>query len=518
MSVRPIRFRRVPLQGAACMLAWALSAAACALPPGDGAFGAAQTLPGDVSLAVRVRGSAALRTDATLAGVRAALERVVGSRELGAAWERFAADLGMEGPVLAERLMGQDAVYAERTRGGAVEWVAIVRSEQPMHDLMVGRLKPAVGVGGRCVYPAQRIATSWRPPYLLIGGSDRTGLLDETVARFDAADGAGSLAAAADLAPMLGWQAWPIEVVLRHELPIGGLTAFAARPGDGVLRVRHRSRFDRAPIHVAPGVAADAAVLGAVGERHLAAFSLNPWRGPLDAAEPLDAVLLEGGFDESMRANLGARQVALVGDAAVRGTKVRAPTVAVAFEVRDPLLAARQWHSWAKRLAESVARRAGLASASAATEGPVGLWSIDLAPSLRTLTDDHPFVRDLRLCWTEASGPGGRWQVVGSDAALVGQLSDAVARSGRAPDRGGANELATISGQALAAHLRSWLVEPGLLVRGPIEDFVQAASTAAALAESAPRVRWRARGSEDGVIESDIEVELRAEPARAVPG
>ena len=516
MIARPIRLRWSSLQGAAWAIAWCLTAAVGALPPGEGAFGAAQTLPGDVSLAVRIRGSAALRADATLAGVRAALERVVGSRELGAAWERFAADLGMDGPVLAERLMGQDAVYAERSRAGAVEWVAIVRSEQPMHDLMVSRLKPAVGVGGRCVYPAQRIATSWRPPFLLIGGSDRTGLLDETVARFDAADGAGSLAAAADLAPMLGWQAWPVEVVLRHELPVGGLTAFAARPDDGVLRLRHRSRFDRAPIHVAPGVAADEAVLGAVGERHLAAFALNPWRGALDASEPLDAVLLEGGFDESMRANLGARQVALVGDSVVRGTRVRAPTVAVAFEVRDPLLAARQWDAWAKRLAESVARRAGLPAAAAVTDGPPGQRSIDLAPSLRTLTDDHPFVRDVRLCWTQASGPGGRWHVMGSDASLVSQLSEAVARSGRAPDQGGANELATISGQALAAHLRSWLAEPALLVRGPTEDFVQAASTAAALAEAAPRVRWRARGSEDGVIESDIEVELRPEPARAV--
>lgn len=516
MSARPDRSFPRLLQGAVCSIAWCIAAAAVALPPGEGAFGAARTLPGDVALAVRVRGLEALRADATLASVRAALERVVGSRELGAAWERFAADLGLEGPALAERLMGQDAVYAERTRGGAVEWVAIVRSEQAMHDLMVSRLRPAVGVGGRCVYPAQRIATSWRPPFLLIGGSDRAGLLDETVARFDAADPAGSLAASPDLAPVLGWQPWPVEVVLRHDLPIGGLTAFAARPDDGVLRVRHRSRFDRAPIHVAPGVAADEAVLRAVGERHLAAFSLNPWRGALDASEPLDAVLIEGGFDESMRANLGARQVALVGDSAVRGTRLRAPTVAVAFEVRDPLLAARQWDAWARRLAESVARRAGLQVAAAAAEGAGGLRTIDLAPALRTLTDDHPFVRDLRVCWVQASGPGGRWHVMGSDASLVAELADAVARSGRAPDPRGANELASISGQALAAHLRSWLTDPSLLVRGPAEEFAQAAATAAELAAAAPRVRWRARGSDDGVIESEIEVELRAEPARAV--
>lgn len=491
---------------------------AAALPPSDAAFGAARTLPGDVSLAVRIRGSDALRADATLERVRGALGRMVGSRELGAAWERFAADLGMEGAVLAERLMGQDAVYAERTRAGGIEWVAIVRSEQPMQDLMVSRLKPAVGVGGRCVYPERRIATTWRPPYLLIGPSDRTGLLDETVARFDASGDAGSLAVDPDLAPVSRWDPWPVEVVLRHELPTGGLTALTARPDDGVLRIRHRSRFERPPIHVGPGIAADRATLRALSGTGLAAFTFGPWRGVLDPAEPLDAVLLEGGFDESMRANLGARQVALLDDAPMRGTRVRVPSVAVAFEVRDPILAQRQWASWARRLSDSIARRAGLQPASSpppwgAGEGAGVVRSIDVSAALRALTEDHPFARGVRLAWSGRTGPGGSWMVVGSEPMLVDRLAATVAATGRAPDEGGANELAEVSGEAVGAHLRSWLLEPGILVRGPVDDFAAAVELAAEIAAAAPMVRWRASGFPGGVIEGAAEVELRPRAA-----
>lgn len=515
MSTRTSRLKLSAAQALLAVVSVVLAShPSVALPPSDGAFGAARTLPGDVSLAVRIRGSDALRADATLDRVRGALERMVGSRELGAAWERFAADLGMEGPVLAERLMGQDAVYAERTRAGSIEWVAIVRSEQPMQDLMVSRLKPAVGVGGRCLYPERRIATTWRPPYLLIGPSERTGLLDETVARFDASGDDGSLAVDADLAPASGWDAWPVEVVLRHEPPTGGLTALTARPDDGVLRIRHRSRFDRPPIHVGPGIAADRAALRALSGTGLAAFTFGPWRGALDPSEPLDAVLIEGGFDESMRANLGARQVALLGDAPMRGTRVRVPSVAVAFEVRDPVLAQRQWAGWARRLADSIARRAGLPPSAlpvpwVAGEAAEAVRSIDVSAALRALTDDHPFARGVRLSWSGRAGPGGSWVVVGSEAALVDRLATTVAATGRAPDDGGANELAEVSGDAVAAHLRSWLLEPGILVRGPVDDFAAAVELAAEIAAAAPMIRWRASGGRGGVVEGEAEVELR---------
>jgi len=70
-----------------------------------------------------------------------------------------------------------------------------------------------------------------------------------------------------------------------------------------------------------------------------------------------------------------------------------------------------------------------------------------------------------------------------------------------------------VSGEAVGAHLRSWLLEPGILVRGPVDDFAAAVELAAEIAAAAPMVRWRASGSPGGVIEGAAEVELRPRAA-----
>jgi hypothetical protein len=423
-------------------------------------------------------------------------------------WDRLAADLGVDASSLVDLLLGTDVTYIERTRAGQVEWAIVTRIEQPLLDLFVEKLKPATAAGGRSIYPVQQVAAAWRPPNLVLGPSDRTALFDDVVGRIDAPNADGSLAAAADLVAANGWDTAPVEVVWRHELPTGGMTVFTARAVDGQLRVRHRSRFDRAPIHVASGAPADAGLLRALDGAGIAALVMNPWRGPLDKQEVVDALLLEGRIDDAMRSNMGARQIVVVGDVALDGTSVRVPTLGIAFEVRDPVLAEKQWDGWAQRCMESVSARANMPPPVRAESATGAVRLVDIDPAVRSIFADHPFARSVRLAWATQSGANGAWQIIATDPALLDKIGTAIAGAERMADPDDAHELGTISGSTLAAHLRSWTTAPALFVPESPEPFVQGVSLAADILAAAPRVRWRARAPMEGVIESELVVEL----------
>ncbi|MCX5640672.1 MAG: hypothetical protein NT059_07675 [Planctomycetota bacterium] len=486
---------------------------ACAVPPSDGVFGSAAVVPADVSIMVRVRGAQGLRADTAMLPAQAALLRLAGSRVLVQTWDRLAADLGVDASSLVDMMLGTDVTYTERTRDGHVEWAIVTRIEQPLLNLLVEKLKPATAAGGRSIYPAQQVATAWRPPNLVLGPSDRTALFDEVVGRIDASKSDDSLAGSVDLAAALAWDPAPVEVVWRHDLPTGGMTVFTARAADGQLRIRHRSRFVRAPVHVASGAPADAGLLRALDGAGIAALVMNPWRGALDEQEVVDAFLMEGGFDEAMRSNMGARQVLVVGETVLDGTRVHVPTLGIAFEVRDPILAEKQWDGWGQRFAESVARRAGMEPPQRAPAEPGAARSVDIGPAVRSIFADHPFARPIRLGWITQSGANGSWQVVATDPALLAKIGTAITTAERMADPDDAHELGIISGRALAAHLRSWTTEPALFVPETPEPFVQGVSLAADIVSVAPRVRWRARSPMEGVIESEFVVELPKEPA-----
>lgn len=503
-------------------LAWILSLACTlavhAAPPTEGPFASAAVAPPDATVLLRIRDAKGLRSDGTLLPAQAALARMAGTRVLGDAWGKIAAELGTDGAGMVDLVLGADATYLERVRGDAIEWAIVTRIEQPVWDLLVARLKPSIEGGGRVSFAAQRVAAAWRPPFLLLGGGGRRALLDEVLARVDATAPLPSLADHADLATPRGWDASSLEMFWRHSPPVGGSTVMAARAANGALRVRHRSHWDAPPIHVAAGAVADAGLLRALEASSIGALAMNPWRGALDPAEPLDALLLEGQFDDAMRANLGARQVVVLGDRALEGSRLRVPTMAVAFEVRDAVLAEKQWDGWARRLVENLGRRVGESTLPAVTTGAPGaagtprLAAID--PLVQRLFSEHPLLRGTQLAWTTASTPNGAWQIVASDPALLEPVAKAIAGAAREPDPDGAHELGILSGRALAMHMRTWAAESTRFAPESPEAFSQSVALAADIATAAQRVRWRAKSPEAQVVESEVVIEL---PVPAVP-
>jgi hypothetical protein len=507
---------RIPVVSACHALAATLPAWG-RVPPGEGTCGSAAVLPADVHVAVRVRDVRSLRSDGSLVPAQAALARLAGSRVLGDAWQRVAATLGTDGFGLLDLLFGADVTYAERERNAAVEWAIVTRCGQPTYDLLVKSLGPKVEGGGRVTFAEHGVAAAWRPPFLLLGSAAHRALLDDVVARIDAAEHVVGLADDPAVAAAAGWDRGAVEVVWRHPAPTDGTSVFVARSADGVIRVRHRSAWQHAPIHVAPGAAADVGALRALQGQGIAVLAMNQWRGEVEFDSWIDPLRIDGAIDDAMRANLGAREVMVVGERPAEGSAMRVPTVGIAYEVRDPLLAERQWDGWARRLASSLAQRTGLNVPEVPmTAEADGVHRSAMAPLVRALFADHPLVTGIELSWATAATPAnGAWQLVATDPALLRAMREAIAAAPREPDPDGANEVGILSGRVLAEHLRTWVPEASRFAPESAESFAQAVRLAADVASAATLVRWRAKAPDEHCVEGEIVVEL-PKPA-AVP-
>ncbi|MBL9141878.1 MAG: hypothetical protein JNK53_08430, partial [Phycisphaerae bacterium] len=414
------------------MFAVLISFVLALVPPGDGAFQTASVAPADVQLLVRVKDGAALRRDGSLAALHTALAKLAGDRMLTMAWSALAAPMETDGGGLFDALLGTDATYLERTREGALEWALVTRMSQGAYDQLVERLKPSMQGGGVVVFGAQGLKAAWRPPVLVVGPSARAGLSDAVLAAVDAPAAASAAAAPANATPAAAssladhaevkhaatWPCARVELVLQTAGERAGVTVATLAPADGSVAIRHRSTFAKAPIHVAPGAPADLGLIAPFAADSLAVFAMNPWRGELDPSEPVDALLLEGRLDDAMRTNMGARQLLVIGEHQVSESGMRGPTIGLAFEVRDPVLAERQWDDWARRFVEQMAARANTAPPERPVAEPGKARTANIQALFTAALADHPLSRRLDLCWLTLVTPDGAWQVLATDREL----------------------------------------------------------------------------------------------------
>ena len=494
----------------AAVAAAAASVAAFALPPGDGAFGGLSVAPADAQLVVRVRDGRSLRADPALQPVEGALAELAGSRTLEEGWDRLAETLGIAPDALLDRLLGADAVYVERAAPGAAaaEWAIVTRTDPAFHAELVERLKPAAAAGGRAVLEAQRATVAWRPPWLVIGPTGRTELMSACVALLERPDAEGSMLALAAAAPLAAQAPAPVEVAWRRD-GSGAVGGFGVRLRPNGFTVAVRGAGGQWPLRVASGWPADGTLASALARGSLLATSGSPWRGPPDAACPVDAILAEGGMDDAMWSNLGARMALVVGERTLPESGIRVPTLGVAFEVRDARLAERQWDGWAARLSARVAARAGLPVPAPPSRGARGaVREIDLSPMLVAAFSDHPFARGTDLCMQSIEAAGASWQLVATDCQTCARMADAMRAAGGAASIAVADEVGELGGTALARHLASWQPAAAAFAPSSPEAFARGVALAARLAEAVDRVRWRIRAGSGGSIEGEVDVDL----------
>jgi hypothetical protein len=305
------------------------------------------------------------------------------------------------------------------------------------------------------------------------------------------------------------WPAARMEAVIRSNGAHSGISVATIQPANGSLSVRHRSRFAKPPLHVAPGEPADSGLLAPFSEDSMAVFAMNPWRGALDPAEPVDALLLEGRLDDAMRANMGARQLLVVGERSVPDSAMRAPAVGLAFELRDPVLAEAQWDGWARRLVESLAARARKPAPELAAVPAGQPRQALVAPLLKEVFADHPLARGMDICWMTISTPNGNWQLLATDRELMNRISSRIGGAVRAPTEGQWHEVGQLRSPAVADHVRSWASEAKAFLPETPEAFTAGVALVADLAGVAELVKWRAKAPEEQVIESEVDVKLR---------
>ena len=494
----------------AAAVAAAVAGVTVAVPPGDGAFGGLSVAPPDAHLVVRVRDGRSLRTDPALAPLEGALVELAGSRTLEEGWDRLAETLGLAPDVLLDRLFGADAVYVERAATGAAaaEWAIVTRTDPAFHAELVERLEPAAAAGGQAVLEAQRATVAWRPPWLVIGPTGRTALMSACVSLLERPDAEGSMLALPAAAPLATQAPAPVEVAWLQDAS-GAVGGFGVRMRPRGLTVAVRGAAGRWPLRVASGWPADGTLAASLARGSILATSGSPWRGAPDASCPVDAILAEGGMDDAMWSNLGARMALVVGERTLPESGIRVPTLGVAFEVRDPRLAERQWDGWATRLSARVAARAGLPAPPPPTRGARGaVRDIDLSPMLVAAFSDHPFARGTDLCMQSIEAAGAWWQLVATDCQTCARMAEAMRTAGAAASIAVADEVGELVGSTLAAHIASWQPAAAAFAPSSAEAFARGVALAARLAESVDRVRWRIRAGAGGTIEGEVDVGL----------
>jgi hypothetical protein len=496
----------------------ALAAVACAaavavaVPPGDGAFGGLSVAPADAQLVVRVRDGRSLRSDPALVPLEGALAELAGSRTLEEGWDRLAETLGLAPDALLDRLFGADAVYVERAATGAAaaEWAIVTRTDPAFHAELIERLKPAAAAGGQAVLEAQRATVAWRPPWLVIGPTGRTGLMTACVSLLERPDAKGSMLALPAAAPLAAQAPAPVEVAWMQD-GSGAVGGFGVRMRPRGLTISVRGAAGRWPLRVASGWPADGTLASALARGSILATSGSPWRGAPDPSCPVDAILAEGGMDDAMWSNLGARMALVVGERTLPESGIRVPTLGVAFEVRDARLAERQWDGWAARLAARVAARAGLPAPGSPPRAPRGaVRETDLSPMLVAAFSDHPFARGTDLCMQSIEAAGASWQLVATDCATCARMAEAMRAAGGAASIAVADEVGELGGTMLARHVASWQPAASSFAPSSAEAFARGVALAARLAEAVDRVRWRIRAGANGTIEGEVDVDLSA--------
>lgn len=483
-----------------------VAAGARAAPPEDGAFGGFVSVPSDARLAVRVRDARALRADARLAPLRDVLQSLLSSRTLSESWERLAGQLGMDASSLGDQLLGLDVVYAERSGQGATEWAIATRVDPRVHELLVERLRPAAGSGGRAAFAEHRAVAAWRPPYLVVGPVDRTGLLDDVVRAFDSEGDAGTLASLPSVAVLRAGAAAPVELVWRQDG--GGVGSMQARTGDRGVELQFRGSGAAWPLRLSAGWPVDPAWCADLARGSALATVGNAWAGPPDSSGPVDRLLATGGVDDAMRANLGARTALVVGATARVDAPggVPVPEAAVAIEVRDARLAWSQWRAWAGRLGADLAGRAGMPVPAVRTAAHAKA-AIDLRGMLAKVFDGHPFAGCGALEVEVVAGPGGNWVLVSTGA-------DAHARMRRslpavsAPRAGSVHECGEAAGPPIARMLEAWAGDAARFARESPAEFADGATMAARLAGAIERARWRMRRVDEGIVEGTCVLEV----------
>lgn len=482
-------------------------------------------LPRSAELIVVVDDAAGARHGELMGAVRAVLGPMP---ELEKTWAGLSRDLGWAAEEAFDRLLGYRVVLVARglgEEGRAAEWALISeisletdlrlldRLEAAPKDIVAGHAMLAVE-GGRYRLALHRAAGgagqgAERRSTAILGPADAPGMLADLIAVV-AGEGPASMAGTPACAAVVKMGA--ASAVLLHRDGASEWENYTIvslrREGEGRWAADLAVRDATLRTNLLHVPATGSAGFEALAEGALAAAMevRMPEEGDTEGSRPLGTLLLRLGVPDELRAQLGARQAAVVREVEGRsGKEGRGVAVAVAVEVRDVAETA------------SLADRYGAAVCAALDPeaGPPPQFDGIAPAAVRKVpvSSGASFVGNLaggtgeaEVAWVIAPSPvrdggGGGWWVMGAGPAGEAGAASAV--------RGLAGCVAAEYGKEPSP--RRWLTR-GVVRPARLAEALPSRAARAMIeaARSVGEVRWAAEVTDEGEIRGRVTIERAA--------
>jgi hypothetical protein len=310
-----------------------------------------------------------------------------------------------------------------------------------------------------------------------------------------------------------------VEVLLRHDEPIGGMSAIAIQPTSGLqAHLELAGFYGASPLPIRPVTSLDVELTGRFDGR-VAFATIESGIGLVDplmiqhaAAHP--AIVP----DADVRMHFASQRLLVIDGESARIdplgiVEVPAACVAVPMRIDRAQPSNAELRARIDAWMES-AGRAMRSTWNAETSGPIRTRGGDIrhfsfGPGFIEACEGHPMAIGASLNWTlHAASDGGRWLVAGTSPGLVRRVTATL------DERSGPPSLEAIAGAGMAspARLAIQIAELGQL-RGlrddrDANDDSNTLAATAALLERVERVRWSTSRQDERSVRATAEIRL----------
>jgi hypothetical protein len=514
---------------------------------GAGPFDAAALVPPDVTLFLQAEDAASIRMELADRPMRELFRQLLTTGEAVRAWRRLAAAAGVEDEALFDVWLGRRFTFVMRPADETPDWALICEVDPKPAREVLRRLNP------RRMAPRHQRPVSELPEHELliasegstyfIGPTTPGRLFDDLLASV-AGDSRPQETLADDPAMVqarsLG--AGEVGLFVRHELPLGGFSAFVINVDGERILLHQAGRYENPPFQrPVTELAWDAAPLEAFRDKALLAVAepTDIGGGPLEVF--IEATLETPLLSESIRRNLDRRRLFVVGEVEGRqeeqGVDLLLPTLSIVIEIKDPQGAELELDEQVLNCAEAISRLAQRSFEAASTEEkearagvpalrvpsidtfhPGEMRHIDLGPVMQRFGPDHPILRSVTLDWSVASGPLGNYCVVATHPEQLRRTIEALqSPCGKATHREKITSAGFMDGRRVARQLRSFSEQAELLAETDgqaVASFRETMLLFSELAAGIERCSWKLRRPSEKEVRLEARIIL-ADPESA---
>lgn len=484
-------------------------------------FAHARYVPRDVSFCVQIAQGGELAGLLREKGLADVLTRSVLSDEVTDVWSSLARASKVDEAALFAQLAGRRMTLLTRQVNGERQWAVISEIEQRAFERVTIELRAQI-LAGRNGFalrrlPEQQLLLAHRGSLMLVGPASGSSLLSE-VLKLAGGEVIPSLAEDPVLGQIQDVPSGSVNLLVRHELPMGGWTAASMTLDDGRLRVQHASRFEASPLTGAPPAKPhDLALVRAFDDCAVVSVATPVSQTDGMAATFLRLVLLDEAMEnQSLRRAIGDRIIWVVGEADGRldnpRTETVLPTVAALIGLSsDAVIDADTLRPVMEKLAATLQRTAGeIAPRTQSAKQPHG-YRIDLPQVGRALLPDTPGAESFSLNWSVVDVDAGKWWIVASHPRHLADVSAALSRADAAREIESVYTVwGAASGGRVADHLRG--LRPtirGLALPDDAPRIDTSVQRLIEIADVVERVEWRLSKPTVNELRGDIIIQPR---------